>query len=117
MIPFEEIDARLAALGKDRKWLAEVTGRSEGSIRAALAPNSAPKNRTALLQKALTDAIEAAEKQGAELVPDQVTLTASHEEFDAWRRAYKASDSDTLKEWAIDALNQAAYRAARFCEK
>jgi len=58
MIPFEEIDERLKAVGKNRAWLAEVTGRSPGSIRAALAPNAVPKQRTTLLQKALSDAIE-----------------------------------------------------------
>lgn len=58
MIPFEEIDARLDKLGKNRAWLAETSGRPPGSVRAALAPNAVPKQRSKLLQKALSDAIE-----------------------------------------------------------
>ncbi len=67
MIQFQDIDNRLDALSKDRKWLAETTGRSEGAIRAALAPNSIPKNRTPLLQRALSDAIEREEEAQAAL--------------------------------------------------
>lgn len=67
MIPFEEIDKRLDALGLDRKWLAESSGRKPDSIRVALAPNADPKNRTHLLQKALSDAIEREEEARAAL--------------------------------------------------
>ena len=110
MIHFDEIDTRLESIGKDRKWLAEMTGRSEGSIRAALAPNSAPKNRTALLQKALSDAIEKEESaQRASIrLPDQLALAPTAEEFDAWDRASRAAKAETLKAWAIDELNKAA---------
>lgn len=76
MIPFDEIDQRLKSLGKDRAWLAEVTGRSSGAIRAALAPNSTPKNRTELLQKALTDAIEREETSRG---PAQAQLSGIYE--------------------------------------
>ena len=67
MIPFEEIDTRLDGIDKDRKWLAEVTARSPDSIRAALAPNAHPKQRSSLLQKALSDAIEREEAAQAAL--------------------------------------------------
>ena len=63
MIPFEEIDARLDALGKDRKWLAEASGRKIASINVALAPNAPAKQRSSLLQKALSDAIKAEEEK------------------------------------------------------
>jgi len=58
MIPFEEIDKCLERLGKTRGWLAEASGRSGQSIRAALAPNAPTAKRSALIQKALTQAIE-----------------------------------------------------------
>lgn len=57
MIPFDEIDKRLTAIGKDRKWLAESSGRKINSIIAALAPNAIPSKRSELLRKALSDAI------------------------------------------------------------
>ena len=65
MIPFEEIDRRLDGIRKDRKWLSEASGRKPDSIRVALAPNADPKNRTGLLQKALSDAIEREEEAQA----------------------------------------------------
>jgi hypothetical protein len=110
MIPFEEIDDRLEKLGKKRKWLAEITRRSEGAIRAALAPNSLPKNRTELLQKALSDAIEAEEKAVEQrvILPDRISLEPTKEEFHAWCKAYKQSQHDLLEDWAIDELNKAA---------
>lgn len=110
MIRFEEIDGRLETLGKNRQWLAEITGRSEGSIRAALAPNSVPKNRTALLQKALSDAIEKEEsaQRASVRLPDQLALAPTPDEFDAWDRASRAAKAETLKKWAIDELNKAA---------
>lgn len=66
MIPFEEIDAALKSLGKDRAWLAEESGRKPDSIRVALATNADPKNRSELLQKALSDAIDRERERQAE---------------------------------------------------
>lgn len=76
MIPFEEIDAALKALGKDRSWLVENSGRSPGAIRSALAPNASAQHRSELLQKALTDAIE---REEARQAAARVTgLTSEH---------------------------------------
>jgi hypothetical protein len=58
MIPFDQIDSVLKSIEKDRAWLAAASGRKPDSIRLALAPNANPKQRSPLLQKALTDAIE-----------------------------------------------------------
>jgi SOS-response transcriptional repressor LexA len=110
MIPFDEIDSRLALIGKNRAWLVEVTGRSENSIRASLAPSAPDSKRSDLLQKALSDAIEkeeSAQRSSARL-PDQLALAPTADEFNAWCRAYKASEAETLKDWAIDELNKAA---------
>lgn len=112
MIAFDEIDDRLKALGKNRLWLAEASGRSEGSIRAALAPNSVAKNRSELLQKALTDAIEleeAKQRKGPEL-PDRISLEVNSAEFEAYNEASLA-EGLTLKAWAVEALNRAAIRS------
>lgn len=108
MIPFEQIDERLSGIDKDRKWLAEVTGRSAGAIRSALAPSASEKHRSELLQKALSDAIEREEGRKAEVVPDQIALTPTPEQFEAWDRASRTANADTLKGWIIDELNKAA---------
>lgn len=107
MIPFDEIDQRLEKLGRNRKWLVEATGRSDHAIRSALAPNATPKSRSALLQKALTDAIEREEIEQLkkpELVKS-ITLEPSIEEYRLWSEAFKKSPYSTIEEWAIAALN------------
>ena len=107
MIPFEDIAKRLKGIGKDRKWLAENSGRSYDSIRTALAKKAAPKSRSSLLQKALTDAIEREEMEQAkkpELVKS-ITLEPSTEEYRIWSEAFKRSPYSTIEDWAIAALN------------
>lgn len=119
MIPFEEIDTRLEALGKDRVWLAEISGRSPHSVRAALAPNALPKSRSELIQKALSDAIyrEEDRQQAAKAVPpmpipQNLVLTLTDKEFNEWSAAQIKSGMPTLKDWATAALNSSASRMA-----
>lgn len=85
MIPFDEIDSRLDQLGLDRSWLAEKSGRSPSSIRSALAPNAHPKQRSELLQRALSDAIEREEaaRRGRHAEPDEnlIRVSFSDEDF------------------------------------
>lgn len=107
MIPFNEIDSRLEALGKNRAWLVDVTGRAEGSIRAALAPNAAPKQRTELLQRALSDAIE---REEASRGPAAVQVTGVYEirqTPEQSRRADLASravNSPSLEDFCLRAI-------------
>lgn len=110
MIPFEDIDQRLKDLGKDRIWLANETGRSEGSIRAALAPNAAPDRRSKLLQRALTDAIEQEEgyQKTKPSLPDRISVEASPESLALWSRAFKNSEFETFEEWMVNAINEEA---------
>jgi hypothetical protein len=92
LISFEDIDNRLDKLGKDRNWLSQVTGRSYHSIRSALAPKAAPKSRSALLQKALTDAID---REETVQVPILHTKT-SKEDIKSWLTAYPSRDREWL---------------------
>lgn len=57
MIPWEQIDARLAALGRDRAWLAEHTPYTYDTIRNAMAPKSTRKTERMLvvLSRAIED--------------------------------------------------------------
>lgn len=114
MIPFDEIDQRLEKLGLERAWLAEVTGRSPGSIGSALAPNAAAKHRSRHLQRALTDAIEAEELRRATAsapvvpnLPDRISIECTPEERRAWEEA-ALRERETLERWAVNVLNTAA---------
>lgn len=113
MIPFEQIDSRLAAIGKNRSWLAEVSGRKPDSIRVSLAANALPKNRSVLLQKALTDAIEGEERRqregkvGGIILPDRITIEASAGERREWQECSLAARL-ALDAWAVAQLNEAA---------
>jgi hypothetical protein len=110
MIPFDEIDRHLTELGKNRKWLAQVTGRSDHAIRSALAPNAAKKSRSALLQKALTDAIDRERLTQANPIPKAkvIELEPTAEEYLLWSAAFKTTLHPTIESWAVDVLNQAA---------
>jgi len=91
MIAFDEMDARLAALGRKRLWLADVTPYSADYLRTVLAPNSS--RRTSRVQQILSDAIEREEqRQGTEktfgaILPERVTLTCTHHERTQWQQA------------------------------
>lgn len=107
MIAFEDIDNRLTSIGKDRKWLVEITKRSEGAIRSALAPNSLPKNRSALLQKALSDAIEQEEAQRILQSPSLngiYEIRQSKEQAERTDRASRAVGSDSLSDFCLKAI-------------
>jgi predicted DNA binding CopG/RHH family protein len=114
MIPFDEIDERLKILGKTRVWLAETTKRSAGSIRSALAKNAQKKHRSDLLQKALSDAIEAEERallnpiaQTTAAPPDRITVEVDPERMSRYLEAAKEAEQD-IKSWTIHELNRAA---------
>ena len=107
MIPFDEIDARLKAIGKDRPWLAEVTPYSADYIRDVLAPKSTRKN--VRVQTVLSNAIEAEELKKSEKqeLPDRIVVEVSPETFESYNRAALAKGM-TIKEWMIEMISQAA---------
>lgn len=84
MIPFDEIAARLTALGKDRSWLAKASGRKLNSINDALANSAHPSKRSPLLQRALSDAIEREEaaRRGRPAEPDENLIRVSFRDED-----------------------------------
>lgn len=105
MIPFDEIDSRLETLGKDRAWLAEASGRSPGSIRTALAPNAARKNRSKHLQKALTDALLKAEAEGARPeVPGYSRIFLDDQQLDRADRASRMIQAHSLADFCREAI-------------
>jgi len=104
MIPFEEIDARLSKLGKNRTWLAEKSGRSADSIRGALAPNAPPAKRSELLQKALSDAIEGEEHFTPQNIPGYSEIFLSDAQLDLVDKASRVAGSASLKDFCRDAI-------------
>lgn len=111
MIPFEDIERRLKELGKDRVWLASESGRKPNSIRVALAPNADEKNRSPLLQRALSEAIEAEEgrrQSAVEVLRSQnLVLEVDQDQFDAWNAAALAS-GELMRVWAVKGLDRLA---------
>ncbi len=113
MIPFEEIDTRLAGIGKNRIWLAGKSGRKPDSIRVALAPNAPKSKRSELLQKALTDAIEGEERcqreaeESAVQIPTRISIRAMPKERESWEECSLAAQL-TLNSWIVAQLNDAA---------
>lgn len=117
VIDHSEIDKRLAAIGKDRAWLAENTPYSADYIRTVLAPNS--KRRTERVMEIISLAIEREESaitatlqqtsasQTADPLPDRITLEIPSTTHDLWSSVAN-SKGKMLKTWAIDELNAAA---------
>lgn len=104
------IDEKLAALGKDRKWLAEQTGYSYFSVRDCLAPDG--KKLSKRMCTAFLAAIEREEQSAAEppappLLPDRITLEVHPTTMERWNSA-AASQGETTRQWAISELNRAA---------
>lgn len=119
MIPFDEIAARLAGIGKNRAWLVETSGRSPGAIRSSLAPNASSQHRSELLQKALSDAIEREEARQAEANRSQFEappeIPAGHtaiyltgQIYEDAERASRIVDSPTLAAFCHDVIQTQA---------
>ena len=117
MIRFEDIDARLDGIGKNREWLVTASGRSAGSVRSALAPNASAQHRSSKLQKALSDAIEreeAAQRQASEsaaieeIKQHAITIYPTRDQFRLWTRAFKQSSAEDMEQWAESGLDRLA---------
>lgn len=108
MIPFEQMDAHLEALEKNRAWLAEITQRSPDSIRAALAPNAAKKSRSNLLQKALSEALERESEFQSFIehppLPGFQSVFVDDEQLDRADRASRSINSPSLAEFCRQAI-------------
>jgi hypothetical protein len=106
MIEFEDMDARLKALGKDRGWLSEVTPYKPNSIRQALAPSGGARGPR--LQKILSDAIE--KEEAARRVDSPPAAPGLHQFFqtadqlDRADRASRLANYKSLAEFCRDAI-------------
>ena len=106
MIPFEEIDDRLKALGLDRLWLSKNTPYSAAYIRDVMATNST--RRSERVQKIISEAIEREETSQA--VPavvfesHQLVLRPSDEDYNRWNDAANLANK-RVTDWVVDTLN------------
>jgi len=113
VIPFNEINRRLDALGKDRKWLAEASKRSPASIAAALAPSAPDSKRSKHVQKALSDAIEAEEERQRpkrDLPPGHVEIILSESQYQKAQEASQIAGYTALSDYCRVAIEDAADR-------
>lgn len=104
MIPFEEMDARLAAIGKSRAWLSEVTPYKANSIRQALGP--AGGARSERLQEVLSRAIEDEETKqaGPKMRPGFHEIFLTDEQLDRADRASRVVNAASLADFCRDAI-------------
>lgn len=84
-IDYSSIDQRLAAIGKDRKWLAEQTKYSEAAVREALAPKSQKRSRR--LFDSMDSVISAEEQRSSSTNPTYPNKT----EIKLWLRVHNRS--------------------------
>lgn len=108
MIAWNEIDSRLAALGKDRQWLASVTPYSPDTIRTALAPKSTKRSERMLqvLAKAIEDEeakVEAPNTVTPDL-PGVLSIFRTEEEFDLADRASRLVGAPSLSDYCHDVI-------------
>ncbi len=105
----KQIDDALSEIGKDRKWLAEVSGYSYFSVRDCLAPDG--KKLSTRMERAFREAIQSIkDTMGAPPpLPDRITLEVHPYRMNAYLAASIAENQD-VKSWAIDKLNDAAER-------
>jgi hypothetical protein len=118
MIEWNQIDSRLAAIGKDRAWLAEQTPYSAGTIRTALAPNS--DKRTDRMLLVLSRAIEDEEARQRPTGPREIrpgvfdlfdlTTPEGEAQFALVDRASRIVQAPTIVDFCRDVAIEAAER-------
>ena len=113
MIEWADIDRRLAAIGKDRRWLASVTPYSWESIRQALGPNGRARSARmlAVLSRAIED--EEAKSKARQSRPGLFDIFLTEEQLDKADRASRLAGAPSLVQFCRDAIFAAAERILR----
>jgi hypothetical protein len=99
VIDYREISKRLAAIGKDRPWLAKQLKLSTNTIRQYLGPKG---KRTKELMEEIEHAIvleEARQRENQADAPPWNVIFKTAEEFDRADRASRAVKSESLLEF------------------
>lgn len=122
-----DVDPRLAALGKDRRWLAEQTGYSYDSLRNLLAPKRAhqiTERMLSTMRRAIEDeearqaeATPELSKAPRELAPGVFNLFRTPEELDRADRASRIVKAPSLVQFCRDVIEAEADRILEDEEK
>lgn len=107
MIPYDEIDRRLALINKDRVWLASQTPYRPNTIRQALSPKG--NARSPRIQEVLSRAIEDEEKRLSEAMqaqnkPGIYEIFLTSEQLDRADRASRLAQSSSLVSFCREAI-------------
>lgn len=106
----EDIKAWLKRQPKgSREWLGNQCGVAKKTVDNWLSGQEIPESAMSLISRLMADD-RSPEATPADL--SQVTLRITTDELNDWSRAFKASDAETLEDWALDAI-RAAYEAER----
>ena len=127
MMQWNDVDPRLAAIGKDRRWLAEQAGYTYESLVNTLAP-SQEKRRTERMLTLIRRAIEDEEARQAaatpelskaprELAPGVFDLFRTPEELDRADRASRIVKAPSLVQFCRDVIEAEADRILEDEEK
>jgi hypothetical protein len=110
MINWENLDQRLAIIGKDRAWLAEHTPYSLDSIRNAMAPNS--KRRSDKMLAALRRLISDEEQRfkAGEKAPGVFDIFLTEEALHKADRASRIVGAPSLADFCRDVIDSEAER-------
>lgn len=98
-----EVDKKLAQIGKDRHWLADQTGYAYTNLRNSLAPK-APDLSFAMSRK-IEEAFEAYERAAPE--SNSIKCHPTTEELTAWQNA-DLVEGDHFTDFAIARINKLA---------
>jgi hypothetical protein len=104
---WNDIDPRLEALGKDRRWLSEVTPYSLASVRDAMGPNS--KKRSDRMLTVLSRAIEDEEERQAtptskEIRPGVFEIFQTEEQLHTADLASRIVGAPSLADYCRDVI-------------
>ena len=106
----DEIKDWLKRFNHTREWLGERCGKSKGTVNNWLSTNIeiSPATLNLIARLMDDDARAEAERQRAK-APNlsHVTLRITTDELNEWSRAFKASDAETLEDWALQVIRDA----------
>jgi hypothetical protein len=110
LMNYYDVDPLLKKLGRDRKWLAEVTHYTHRTITVMLSPKG-ERSRTTQAMARIEEALrleEARQAMPVEIKPVQtLVLQPSLHEFDQWNKQ-ALRENKLVTKWAVDALNRYA---------
>jgi phage repressor protein C with HTH and peptisase S24 domain len=102
----DEVEKKLAELGKDRHWLANETGYSYDSLKNLLAPKA--RELSFAMTEKIKQAFNSLEKTIDTIDPvNDLIMRPTYEQFLRWNKI-ALSEGKLIEDWAFDELEEAA---------